>query len=82
MRGRIHRKEQAMVNRKSLTIAGEQISAECRHLIRDYERTFGPIPFWVHDELRTIDKMRLITWAVEVMTPLPETKDESALIGD
>ena len=71
-----------MVNRKSLTIAGEQISAECRHLIRDYERTFGPIPFWIHDELRTIDKMRLITWAVEVMTPLPETKDESALIGD
>jgi hypothetical protein len=78
----INRKEQTMTNRKSLTTIGEQISVECRHLIRDYERTFGPIPFWVHDELRTIDKMRLITWAVEVMTPLPETKDESALIGD
>ena len=71
-----------MTNRKPLTTTGEQISVECRHLIRDYERTFGPIPFWVHDELRTIDKMRLITWAVEVMTPLPETKDESTLIGD
>ncbi len=71
-----------MTNRKSLTTTGEQISVECRHLIRDYERTFGPIPFWVHDELRTIDKMRLITWAVEVLTPLPESKSESALAGN
>ena len=70
-----------MTSRKSLTATGEQISVECRHLIRDYERTFGPIPFWVHDEIRTIDKMRLITWAVEVMTPLPESKSESALEG-
>jgi hypothetical protein len=82
MRSPIHRKEQTMTSRKSLTATGEQISVECRHLIRDYERTFGPIPFWVHDELRTIDKMRLITWAVEVMTPLPESKSESALTGD
>ena len=71
-----------MTNRKSLTTTGEQISVECRHLIRDYERTFGPIPFWVHDELRTIDKMRLITWAVEVLNPLPESKSESALAVD
>jgi hypothetical protein len=82
MSGPIHKKEQAMTSRKSLTTTGEQISVECRHLIRDYERTFGPIPFWVHDELRTIDKMRLITWAVEVLTPLPESKSESALAGD
>ena len=82
MRSVIDRKERAMTNRKSLTTTGEQISVECRHLIRDYERTFGPIPFWVHDELRTIDKMRLTTWAVEVMTPLPESKSESALTGD
>ena len=61
-----------MANRKLLTQNGEQIAMECRHLIRDYERTFGPVPFWVHDELRTIDKMRLITWDVEVLTPLPE----------
>ena len=81
MKGPIHRKEQSMTSRKSLT-TGEQISVECRHLIRDYERTFGPIPFWVHDEVRTIDKMRLIAWAVEVLTPLPETKNESALTGD
>lgn len=60
-----------MTNRKLMTRTGEEIAMECRHLIRDYERCFGKIPFWVHDELRTIDKMRLITWAVEVMTPLP-----------
>jgi hypothetical protein len=81
MRSVFDRKERAMTNRKSLTTTGEQISVECRHLIRDYERTFGPIPFWVHDEIRTIDKMRLITWAVEVMTPLPESKSESTLEG-
>ena len=71
-----------MANRKTLTTNGEQIAVECRHLIRDYERTFGPIPFWVHDELRTIDKMRLITWAVEVLTPLPEKKIQTTLMGD
>jgi hypothetical protein len=76
------RKAPAMTGRNSLTTTGAQISAECRHLIRNYERTFGPIPFWVHDELRTIDKMRLIAWAVEVRTPLPERKDASALAGD
>jgi hypothetical protein len=70
-----------MANRKLLTQNGEQIAMECRHLIRDYERAFGPIPFWVHDELRTIDKMRLITWAVEVLTPLPEKLADELLEG-
>jgi hypothetical protein len=78
----IDRKERAMTKRKSLTTTGEQISVECRDLICNYERAFGPIPFWVHDELRTIDKMRLITWAVDVLTPLPESKSESALAGE